>query len=54
MKKDEIITKAFQKILNESGHKPRRLYSTGYMTNLYPFIQGSLEWPFMELFSANL
>ena len=23
------------------------------MTNLYPFIQGSLEWPFGELFSAN-
>ena len=23
------------------------------MTNLYPFIQGSLEWPFRELFSAN-
>ena len=24
------------------------------MTNLYPFIQGSLEWPFSELFSANV
>ena len=23
------------------------------MTNLYPFIQGWLEWPFSELFSAN-
>ena len=23
------------------------------MTNLYPFIQGSLKWPFSELFSAN-
>ena len=24
------------------------------MTNLYPFIQGWLEWPFIELFSANI
>ena len=24
------------------------------MKNLYPFIQGSLEWPFNELFSANV
>ena len=24
------------------------------MTNLYPFIQVSLEWPFSELFSANV
>ena len=24
------------------------------MTNLYQFIQGSLEWPFIELFSANI
>ena len=24
------------------------------MTNLCPFIQGSLEWPFSELFSANV
>ena len=24
------------------------------MTNLYSFIQGSLEWPFSELFSANV
>ena len=24
------------------------------MTILYPFIQGSLEWPFRELFSANV
>ena len=24
------------------------------MTNLFPFIQGSLEWPFSELFSANV
>ena len=23
------------------------------MTSLYPFIQGSLEWPFSELFSAD-
>ena len=22
--------------------------------NFYPFIQGSLEWPFSELFSANV
>ena len=24
------------------------------MTNLYPFIQGSLKWPFSELFSASV
>ena len=24
------------------------------MTNLYLFIKGSLEWPFTELFSANV
>ena len=24
------------------------------MANLYPFIQGSLEWPFSELFNANV
>ena len=24
------------------------------MTNLYPFIQGSLEWPYSKLFSANV
>ena len=24
------------------------------MTNLYPLIQGSLEWPFSELFTANV
>ena len=24
------------------------------MTNLYPFIQGSLEWPFSELFNADV
>ena len=24
------------------------------MMNLYSFIQGSLEWPFSELFSANV
>ena len=34
--------------------KPRRFYLTGDMTNLYPFIQGWLEWPFSELFSANV
>ena len=33
----------------------RRFYLTGDLTNLfYPFIQGSLEWPFSEVFSANL
>ena len=32
----------------------RRFYLTGDMTNLYPFIQGSLEWPFSELFSSNV
>ena len=24
------------------------------MTNLYPFIQGSLEWPFSDLFSSDV
>ena len=33
---------------------PRRFYLTGDMMNLYPFIQGWLEWPFSELFSANV
>ena len=32
----------------------RRFYLTGDMTNLYQFTQGSLEWPFSELFSANV
>ena len=32
---------------------PRRFYLTGDMTSLYQFIQGLLEWPFSELFSAN-
>ena len=27
---------------------------TGDMTILYPFIQGSLEWPFSELFSSDI
>ena len=31
-----------------------RVYLTGDMTNFYPFIQGSLEWPFSELFTANV
>ena len=34
--------------------RPRRLYLTGDMTNLYPFIQAWLEWPFSELISANV
>ena len=34
--------------------KARRFYSIEDMMNLYPFIQGSLEWPFSELFSANV
>ena len=29
---------------------PRRFYLAGDMTNLYSFIQSSLEWPFSELF----
>ena len=33
---------------------PRRFYLKGDMTNFYPFIQGWLEWPFSELFSANV
>ena len=28
----------------------RRFYSTGGMTNIYSFIQRSLEWRFSELF----
>ena len=31
-----------------------RFHLTVDITNLYPFIQGSLEWPFSELFSANV
>ena len=31
----------------------RRFYLTGDITNFYPFIQGSLEWPFSYLSSAN-
>ena len=34
--------------------KPRRFNLTGDMTNVYPFIQGSLEWPIRELFAANV
>ena len=34
--------------------KSRRFYMTGDMTNLYPFIQGSLEWPFSVLFSSDV
>ena len=34
--------------------KPRKFYLTGDMTNLCPFIQGSLEWPFSELFSSDV
>ena len=32
----------------------RRFNLAGDMTNLYPFIQVSLEWPSSELFSASL
>ena len=33
----------------------RRFYLIGDMTNhFYPFIRGLLEWPFSEVFSANL
>ena len=32
----------------------RRFNLTGDMTNIYPFNQGSLEWPFRKLFSANV
>ena len=31
-----------------------RFYLTGDMTNLYPFIQCWLEWPFSASFSANV
>ena len=31
----------------------RRFNLTGDIANLYPFIQGSLEWLFSKLFSAN-
>ena len=33
---------------------PRRFYLTEDMTNLCPFIQVWFEWPFRELFSANV
>ena len=32
----------------------RRFYLTRDMTNLYPFIQALLEWPFSELISADV
>ena len=32
----------------------RRFDLTGDMTNIYPFIQGSLEWPFRELFFGDV
>ena len=35
-------------------HLSRRFYLKGDMMKLYPFIQGSLEWPCSELFSANV
>ena len=44
----------FQCNKNSVSVRPRRFYLTGDMTNLYPFIEGSLEWPFSELFSANV
>ena len=32
---------------------PASFYLTGDITNLYPFIQGSLESQYSELFSPN-
>ena len=39
---------------NWSLVEPRRFYLTGDITNLYPFIQSSLEWPLSELFSTDV
>ena len=39
---------------SQQSVEPRRFYLTGDIRNLYPFIQGLLEWPFSELFCANL
>ena len=33
---------------------PRRFYLTRDMTDLSPFIQGLLEWPFSELFFSDI
>ena len=34
--------------------RTRRFYLTGDMTNLYPFIQGSLKRQLSELFSSDV
>ena len=38
----------------DSTQEDLRFYLAGDMTNPYRHIQGSLEWPFSELFSANV
>ena len=38
----------------DSTQEDLRFYLAGDMTNPYPHIQGSLEWPFSKLFSANV
>ena len=47
-------TKLWNILAPNSLDKPRRFNLTGDMTNIYPFFQGSLEWWFSELFSANV
>ena len=32
----------------------KRFYSTGDMTNLYPFVQGWLQWPFNDFFFSDV
>ena len=48
-----LLTSLSNPSLVQMNVGPRRFYSTRDITNLYPFIQDSLEWPFSELFSAN-
>ena len=43
-----------ERSMRSSSILSRRFYLKGDIMKLYPFIQGSLEWPFSELFSANV
>ena len=48
------ITLLLYPLISTCSDLARKFYLTGDMTNLYPFIESSLEWPFSELFSANV
>ena len=43
-----------ERLMKSRSILSRRFYLKGDMMKLYPFIQGSLEWPCSELFSANV